>query len=591
MSDIKTITVNGTQYDIKDATARADCSDLKSAIGELVTITDEAIIDGYSPLNASNTVMANSPFVYADEVQAKAGSVVNKIKLNATAAGTVSLGVIKKTDCVYGATVDRTKAVVKATAVVKTGENTTAIDTPFSVAEDEFLFVGMPSDTAVWRFGGNGEDQSFYYSSGGIWNTSGSSVGVTFYTTVIAITDYLGDIEKKTDIVTDTLYDNDALYDSYSPDNERSSSMSYAPFMVDQSAAGYITSIKVDIRGAGTVSIGTIKKTYVVDGQSLDTSKIVIHEVAEFLTTGVQTYNFSEYMFVGHDDLLVFGISTDTAIFRYGSHGTDTTFYYISGDHVTFNTSAGLGITVYGYAIKESGSIYNGKSLSILGDSISTFAGYIPSGNATYYPAGTVRMVSDTWWYKLYTALGMTLDTNNSWSGSRVTTTDGETSAGCMTRCQNLGDPDVIIVWMGINDFNNEVPVGTYDGTTALPSGTTTFREAYAVMLNKILTAYKTAEVWVCTLPQCERNASTGFPEINNDGVSLLEYNRAIRELADAFGVKVLDHNKCGLTYQNMSVYNPDELHPNKYGHTLVANNDIGQMAAAVQHRYPTAEE
>lgn len=35
MSDIKTITVNGTQYDIKDATARADCSDLKSAYSEV----------------------------------------------------------------------------------------------------------------------------------------------------------------------------------------------------------------------------------------------------------------------------------------------------------------------------------------------------------------------------------------------------------------------------------------------------------------------------------------------------------------------------------------------------------------------------
>ena len=30
-------------------------------------------------------------------------------------------------------------------------------------------------------------------------------------------------------------------------------------------------------------------------------------------------------------------------------------------------------------------SAYNNKTLSILGDSISTFAGYIPTGNANYY--------------------------------------------------------------------------------------------------------------------------------------------------------------------------------------------------------------
>lgn len=231
-------------------------------------------------------------------------------------------------------------------------------------------------------------------------------------------------------------------------------------------------------------------------------------------------------------------------------------------------------------------STYAGKKLSILGDSISTFEGYVPSGNATYYPKATVTAVTHTWWKKLIDALEMELDVNNSWSGSRVTTTNGETSAGCMARCQNLGtSPDVIIVFMGINDFNYEVGLGTYDGKSAVPNTTTTFREAYGVMLDKILTAYKTAEVWCCTLSPCERNASTGFPEINGDGVALASYNEAIRELANAFGVKVLEHGTA-LTYQNMSAYNPDELHPNKDGHSILANNDIRQMDAGVRIRY-----
>lgn len=235
-------------------------------------------------------------------------------------------------------------------------------------------------------------------------------------------------------------------------------------------------------------------------------------------------------------------------------------------------------------------SPYSGKKLSILGDSISTFSGYIPSGNATYYPHGTIQTVDDTWWKKLIDALGMSIEVNNSWSGSRVTTTNGETSAGCGTRAQSLGTaPDVIIIYMGINDFNNEVAIGTYDGRSAVPTTTTTFREAYGIMLDKVLTAYPSAEVWVATLPQCERNGSSGFPEINGNSVALDVFNAAIRELADAFGVKILEHNKCGLTYQNMPVFNPDNLHPNKYGHSLLANNDIWQMDPSCVTRYATA--
>lgn len=241
-------------------------------------------------------------------------------------------------------------------------------------------------------------------------------------------------------------------------------------------------------------------------------------------------------------------------------------------------------------------STYRNKTISILGDSISTFAGYIPSGNANFYTGSNcgVSSVNDTWWMKLINALGMTLKLNNSWSGSRVTTTNGETSAGCMTRAQNLGtDPDVIIVYMGINDFNNEVALGTYDGNGAFPIATTTFREAYAIMLNKIMTAYPTAEIWCATLPPCEQNGETGAPEINGNNVLLDDFNKAIRNLAQVFGAKVLEHAQCGLTYQNMSIYMGDwasgtsrGLHPNASGHSLIANNDIRQMDAFVNTRY-----
>lgn len=240
-------------------------------------------------------------------------------------------------------------------------------------------------------------------------------------------------------------------------------------------------------------------------------------------------------------------------------------------------------------------STYKGKKLSILGDSISTYTGYVTEGNSVYYTGSNCRVssVNDMWWKKLIDATGMILDTNESYSGSYVTTTVSEATAGCMNRCQNLGNPNVIIVYMGINDFNNEVAIGTYNGSQTFPSVTTTFREAYAIMLNKILTAYKTAEVWVCTLPYDERSGATGFPEANDNSVLLYTWNEAIRELAKLFGVKVLEFAQSGMTYQNMDTYTGDwvsgtlrGLHPNAAGHSLLANQAIRQLDNAVRTRY-----
>lgn len=217
---------------------------------------------------------------------------------------------------------------------------------------------------------------------------------------------------------------------------------------------------------------------------------------------------------------------------------------------------------------------YSGKSLSILGDSISTYAGYIPSGNAVYYTGSNcgVTSVNQTWWKRVIDSLGMTLNLNNSWSGSRVSTTNGTESAG-VTRASNLGtNPNVIIVYMGINDFNNEV-------TTA------TFRSAYSTMLDNIKTAYPYAEVYCATLPPCERNGSTGDPEINDDGVYLSEYNQIITEVATAKNVSILDFANCGITYANMSTYMGDwesatgkALHPNADGHALIAQKAIADL-------------
>lgn len=240
-------------------------------------------------------------------------------------------------------------------------------------------------------------------------------------------------------------------------------------------------------------------------------------------------------------------------------------------------------------------SSYRGKSLSILGDSISTFTGYIPSGNANFYNGSNcgVRSVNDTWWKKLIDATGMTLNLNNSWSGSGATSCLSVASAGA-TRATNLGtDPDIIIVYIGINDFKEEIGIGTYDGSGEFPTSIATFREAYSIMLDRILTTYKHSEVYCCTLPYCERNQPMGFPEANLNGVLLATWNNAIRDLLNLFSVPVIEFAKSGLTYQNMSEYMGDysatqtgALHPNASGHSLLANMAIKTIDPTNNFRY-----
>ncbi len=63
------------------------------------------------------------------------------------------------------------------------------------------------------------------------------------------------------------------------------------------------------------------------------------------------------------------------------------------------------------------------KNFIIIGDSYSTFKGYIPVGYAPYYTgeSGTdLKAVSETWWHRFADKTGKNLVLNDSWSGSTI---------------------------------------------------------------------------------------------------------------------------------------------------------------------------
>lgn len=231
-----------------------------------------------------------------------------------------------------------------------------------------------------------------------------------------------------------------------------------------------------------------------------------------------------------------------------------------------------------------------GKKISILGDSISTYAGYIPATYEVYYSGNNcgVSSVDETWWKRVINITGMELCVNDSWSGATVSNVRDQwypNSSG-VDRCENLNtddvSPDIIIVYMGTNDFRNLVSIGDYDGTQEFPTIASTFKNAYAIMLKKILTKYPSAMVYVCTLKQFENLGDAGFPDKNGVGLTINDYNKAILDMATLFGVPVIDFNKSGLNYFNLAEYCGDYnsntgkgMHPNAAGHKKLADRAI----------------
>ena len=111
----------------------------------------------------------------------------------------------------------------------------------------------------------------------------------------------------------------------------------------------------------------------------------------------------------------------------------------------------------------------------ILGDSYSTFKGYIPEGYAVYYSENStdfgVDRVENTWWMSLINETDSALVHNNSWSGSTIGYTgySGDcTNSSFITRFEQLLEQgwfeenkiDTFFVFGGTNDSWSNAPLG-----------------------------------------------------------------------------------------------------------------------------------
>ena len=227
-----------------------------------------------------------------------------------------------------------------------------------------------------------------------------------------------------------------------------------------------------------------------------------------------------------------------------------------------------------------------GKRLSILGDSISTYTGNIPDGYETFYTPDNLPSVTDTWWKKVCDRLGMVLLVNNSYSGSCVAKRPGVTipSGSETVRNMALDDgenaPDIIIVEMGTNDFLVSVGVGSYAVSSKETFDAYSFKGAYAKMLWNILNRYPNSKLYCATIMPLIQNKYDGlFPTSHSEG-GIEAYNNAIKEIAEMFGVQILNFNECGITAANLENTTVDgRIHPNADGHTMIANYAVKELA------------
>lgn len=151
------------------------------------------------------------------------------------------------------------------------------------------------------------------------------------------------------------------------------------------------------------------------------------------------------------------------------------------------------------------GSAQYRKTVSILGDSYSTYDGFIPKENISWYfdnpqQGNDVNTVTQTWWHRFIAENGYRLCVNNSYSGTTVCNT-GYRKEDCsdrsfIARMDNLGCPDVIFIFGGTNDSWAGSPVGEFQYGGWTKETLYNFRPALAYLLDHMTKRYPNTEIY-----------------------------------------------------------------------------------------------
>ena len=208
--------------------------------------------------------------------------------------------------------------------------------------------------------------------------------------------------------------------------------------------------------------------------------------------------------------------------------------------------------------------------ISVLGDSLSTYEGWQPPDYAVFYAGlnlarAKMSSVNDIWWMRLIRKLGGDFCANSAYSGSRVS--GGEFPAACcQERISALRrssiDPELILVYIGFNDFGYGVPLKRKH---FWKKDYSSFEDSYMLMLNRLKTTYPDSTVLCGTLIKGIYEDCV-CPEYLG-GTALSEYNRIIRECVRTAECGLADLASLNIIYETL-----DGAHATAAGHAQIAD-------------------
>lgn len=367
--------------------------------------------------------------------------------------------------------------------------------------------------------------------------------------------------------------------------NTRSSvDNAYYPRGQEKLVGKTIYKLRLKVLTVGYLTINLINNYGKANAKVLKSWKLYIRQL------GVQTVRLPEDITLEAGQGIGVYAEGDTCAFAYGGtpfgtkYALNGWYQYTAYNYATTpggNTNQPLGI-----ALIERGSKLSSledKTISIQGDSISTFAGTITDGNATYYSASHkfVNSIDATWWGLLINECRMRLIRNDAWAGSRISGT-GDNAMCSVARCSNIkhnnstvdtyqyGAPEIIVVMAGTNDVSGNVEMGTADGAV------TTYMGAFKTMLANLKLQCRNAKIVVFQLYR-----GNVLDYANSGGKHQYEYQEAMANLCRRYGVYYIGPEHFDLSFPNLQYYtcdnslsdygpptytSTDYLHPNMQG-------------------------
>ncbi len=165
-----------------------------------------------------------------------------------------------------------------------------------------------------------------------------------------------------------------------------------------------------------------------------------------------------------------------------------------------------LALTAIFISLAVSASAQPAKTVAILGDSYSTFYGFIPDDQPSWYyhqieaERSDVNDVRQTWWWKFIKEGGFKLGVNDSYSGATVSyygyNDEDYTDRSFITRATRLGNPDIILVFGAINDSWTGVRMGEYRYEDITRADLFTYRPALAMLFQTLQDHYPNVEIY-----------------------------------------------------------------------------------------------